>query len=294
MALVMAQIHENDMKLKPYYQIHVADVVDRAGMDGKSAYKQSKQALDEMATQIWRIEDIEKEIYRPKQLVSTHNIEEKDGFEYGYKNGTITMVLNPALEPYFVQLAHYTKYELNHYMKFQSWYSMRMWELLSAWKDVLHKGDKWHCSLSEFRELMDCADKYPATKDLIQKTLHEPLEELNATELAFDFDKVFAKGVKGRPPVVGLEFYLKTPKGKKSYSAILEEWSLDDGRKRCIERGRSWKITDKNLVECLPIIKTNGAWELYKRFAMKEASNDRMEDVAKFCNAAILKEAGLK
>ena len=39
-----------------------------------------------------------------------------DGFGCAYKDGMITIVLNPALKPYFIELAHDSIYELKHYM----------------------------------------------------------------------------------------------------------------------------------------------------------------------------------
>lgn len=290
MALVLSQIQENDMKLESYYQIHVSDVVERSNMDGKNAYKQINQALDELAMQIWRIEDVKNEIYKPKQLVSTHNIEEKDGFEYGYKNGIITMVLNPALEPYFIELAHYTKHELNHYMKFKSWYSMRIWEILSAYQDT----GKWHVSLEEYRKLMDCENKYPLAKDLIQKTTAEPLEEMKGTDLEFTVQKVFAKyHGKGRPPVVGLEF--KMVHSLLNDDEILAKWAEhSEEHARMINKlHASWKVTAACLRKYLPIIKLEGARKLLRQFEQMEASGSKrkMDSKEKYCNAAIKKAA---
>lgn len=96
---------------------------------------------------------------------------------------------------------------------------MRLWEILSAFKDT----GKWFVDLDEYRILMDCDDKYKDVNLLIKKTLSEPLEELKETELAFEYEKVFAKySGKGRPPVIGLNFYLI--KAAKSDMDTLKEW----------------------------------------------------------------------
>lgn len=289
MALVLAQIQENDNKLKPFYQMDVSDVM-KAGEVGRSAYQEAKKALDELARQIWSIEDVEKEIYRPKQLINTSTLESKEGFEYGYNNGVITIVLNPALEPYFVEMSHYSRYELKSYMKFKSWYSMRLWEILSAFRDT----GKWMPAMEEYRKLMDCEKKYPLTKDLINKTTAEPLEELKGTELEFTVEKVFAKHHgKGRPPVVGLDF--KIVKSLLNDDEILSTWAkhTPDHARMIDDLHHKWKITAACLRKYLPILKMDGARKLKRSFEQKQApgSKRKIDDLEKFCNAAIKKAA---
>jgi hypothetical protein len=62
MALVLAQIRENDSHLKKYYQMNASDIIRHSELSGLSgsAYQVAKKALDELARQIWSIEDIEK------------------------------------------------------------------------------------------------------------------------------------------------------------------------------------------------------------------------------------------
>ncbi len=289
MAMVLAQIHDNDMKLKPYYQVHVSEVVERSQMDKMSAYKQCKQALQELARQIWSIEDLGKKIFRPKQLVNTSTLENKDGFEYGYKDGMITMVLNPALEPYFIQMAHYSRYQLKYYMKFRSWYSMRLWEVLSAYRDT----GTWYCPLEEFRQIVGCEKKYKDTNLMIKKTLSEPLEDLANTDLAFEFKKVYAKyHGKGRPPVVGLQFTLL--KEKLTNDEILKQWADHSEEHEVIlhELHDTWKISKANLVKHLPSLRIRGAKKLIRQWQIKEQSNRKIDDRGKYCNKVFCKEAG--
>ena len=98
----------------------------------------------------------------------------------GYKNGIVTVLLNPQLAPYFIQIAHYSKFQVESYMHLKSWYSMRFFEILSAFRDT----GEWVVGLDEYRQLMDCWEqkdnydrvkkdkkgnpvmKHPMTKDL--------------------------------------------------------------------------------------------------------------------------------
>ena len=295
MALVLAQIHDNDMKLKPYYQMNVADVVGAADLKGKSPYSEAKKALDELASQVWSLEDIEKKIYKPKQLINTSTIEDKDGFEYGYNDGIITVVLNPALEPYFLNLAHHTSYELNHYMKFKSWYSMRVWELLSAFRDT----GVYVVSINEYKELMDCAEKYVYKKSgktnvslMIKKTLSEPLEDLKGTALEFTVEPVLTRSGRGRPSVSKLRFELVrknlTPEQQIEKWRDKKWWSGKHER-RLNEAMKRWKISISHLAKHLPDLGIDGLGDLIKQFEQKQLSNNRMDDVAKYCNSAFLR-----
>lgn len=288
MSMVLSQIQENDMEFKPYYEMHVSDVI--FDNDGGSAYKLAKKAFEELAGAHWMLEDEKRLYFKPKNLLDTTKDKDVDGFETAYDNGNITIAINPSLKPYFLQLAHYSKYELNHYMRFKSWYSMRLWEILSAWKD---RG-KWTPTLSEYRELMDCETKYPLAKDLIQKTTSEPLEELKGTDLEFTVHKVFAKyHGKGRPPVVGLDFRLVN--SLLNDDEILAKWaehSREHARMISKLHG-TWKITAACLRKYLPDIRLEGARKLLRQFEQMEAqgSKRKIDDRAKYCNAAIKKFA---
>lgn len=280
MAIVLGQIHENDMQLKPYYQMRAADIV--RSTEGGSAYEQCKTAFIELASAVWLIEDIQAQEFEPRNILDTTKTEKKDGFKTAYKDGVITIAVNPALEPYFVQMAHYTRYELANYMKFKSWYSMRLWEILSAYKDT----GKWQVPLDEFRRLMDCEKKYPSTKDLIQKTLAEPLQELKGTDLEFTFEKVFNKfSGRGRPGVVGLEFHLV----KKASSAedLLTDWkAYSPEYRQLIERLLGFKVKPRNITKYAKEMGVKGVAKLLTDWQKKMLTNDPIKDKERYCNKA--------
>lgn len=289
MALILAQIHENDNKLKPYFELHATDVIVGSSDSGRT-YKDIQQAFKDLASAVWIIEDIELKKFEPRNLLDTTKTEKKDGFKTAYIDGRITIALNPALEDYFIALSHYTRYELKHYMKFKSWYSMRLWEILSAFSDK----PKYHVSIADYRKYMDCEKKYPKVRDLIIKTTAEPLEELKGTDLEFTVTPVLAKyHGKGRPPIVGLDF--RFVKSLLSDDEILKQWAdQGDAQARMITKlHNDWKITAANLKKYLPILKMEGARRLLRQFELMEApgSKRKIDDKVKYCNAAIKKAA---
>jgi len=286
MALVLAQIQDNDMKLKPYYQMHASDVV--MNNDGGSAYDHCKRAFEDLASVHWMIEDIEAQEFAPRHILDTTKVKKKDGFETAYKKGQITLAINPALEPYFIGMAHYSKYEIGNYMRFKSWYSMRLWEILSAYQDT----GAWYAPLEEYRKLMDCEKKYPLTKDLINKTLAEPLEELKGTNLEFTYKKVFSKfHGKGRPPVIGLEFHLI----RSRLTKVPQGWfDTSERHNRVLTRLiQKWKVDQAHICKYAEALTLDGMAEIERQFVDKENSKNKIENKKKYCNAAFVK-AGKK
>jgi hypothetical protein len=287
MALVMAQIRENDHKLKKYYHVYASNVITSADLKGKSPYAVCRKALDELAAQIWRFEDVDKEIYRPKHLINTSTIDKKDGFEYGYKDGLITVVLNPFLEPYLVELSHYTRYQLESYMKFESWYSMRLWEILSAFRDQ----GWWYVPIDEFRKLMDCEKKYPNVYDLIKYTLTEPEKDFKGTQFEFEVDQIKANTPgKGRKPVVDLEFRFK-----REMKTIPPSWYRTSKTHDFVlkELVQKYKVEEINIIKYGRFLGLEGLSKLRYQFETKQLSSKKINDFAKYCNKVLI-EAGEK
>ena len=129
MAGVISKIDIKDKTFKNYYQFHITDFIQE-GQDERSFYKEIKKAFKELADMSAFIEDYDSSKFAVRHFLNTSDV------RCGYDNGTITIVFNPLLAPYFLSLAHYTNYQLKWYMTFSSWYSMRIYELLSAYKDT--------------------------------------------------------------------------------------------------------------------------------------------------------------
>lgn len=268
MANVLAMIKEDDIDLRPYYEMHISDVIPNTEVD---AYTKIKAAFIELSQLHWLLEDLDRKRFEVRHLLNTSDVNCR------YENGVITIVLNPILKPYFIELAHYSVYELKHYMHFSSWYSLRMFELLSAYKDT----GVWWVSIQEFRQLMDCENKYPEVKDLLKKTLFEPLQELESTDVAFSYETkhdVTYRG-RGRKPVIAIEFQLKKVKVKE----VPKSWfEFSDEHKNVLLRLRSWQVTDTNIVRYAKVIGMEKANKMLYEWQLK---GNEIQDKAKYCNA---------
>lgn len=291
MAKVIDQVRDDDMRLRDFYQIRIQDIIEDSSVSKSGVYNSVQSALYELAQIVWEFASLDNSQYYLLHLVDTtkqHRV--------GYKDGVITMVMNPQLEPYFIQIAHYTKYQLKNYMTLRSWYSMRFFEILSAFKDT----GEWVVSVEEYRMLMDCWHekdqkgkvkvdkdgnpkvKYPNINSLIKYTMTEPLQELAETELAFTYEAIYEekRNSKGRKRVTAFRFRMNNlPR-----TSIPASWLTNEVVSRTIQQLRKWKVTDRNIALYLEDVGTKKANELVYEWQMKENSDKRIDDKVKYCN----------
>lgn len=299
MARVLDQIRDDDFELRAFYQLRISDVVVEAGVKPESVYKEVEGAILELLGVIWTFKSPDSLEWRARHLLDTSKDETA-----GYKNGIISIPLNPALSDYFINVAHYTSYQLSHYMRLKSWYSMRFFEILSAFKDT----GIWEVTIEEYRALMDCGPvldkrqqpkkdktgkvlmKYPLVKDLVHYTTKEPLDELAESDVAFTMQPVYEaeRTTRGRPKIVRLRFELN----QKQQTKIPASWLSDPITASLIERLRAWKVTDRNIALCAPTLGREGVKKILREWDLKATHpTDRINSKEKYCNTAISRAA---
>ena len=274
MTNVMAQIKRDDKDFKSFYQLHITDLVDNDA-HLPSVYKEAKKAFDQLTDLKWLIEDLENKRFAFRHLLNTSDA------KCGYKDGNITVVLNPLLKDYFIEMAHYTTYDLKWSMTFTSWYSMRLFEILSAFKDT----GIWYVSISEYRKLIDCESKYPEQKDLIKKTTEMALLELEKTNMAFSVETILDKNHKGRgrKPVVALEFKLK--KVQPKIKEIPTDWFSNPEHVKLLDKMKKrYQISDVNIVKYSNFIGLSEVKKLLQSWDIKEASAEPIKNKLFYCN----------
>ncbi|RZK30010.1 MAG: RepB family plasmid replication initiator protein, partial [Hymenobacter sp.] len=285
-ARVIDQIRDNDYQLREFYQLHISSILEGTDIDTETAYAKIKGALYELADVKWEFESIDHKEWYFRHLLDTTREQ-----RVGYKEGVITILLNPQLAPYLVKAAHYSKFPLNGYMNLKSWYSMRFFEILAAWQD---KG-YWEVTVDNYRQYMDCWHeidkrgqikkdkngqplvKYANTRQLIINTMKEPEKELAGTDFEFTFTPIYEtdRSGRGRKKIIRFRFELKKgPMLKEIPASWLEH--VDTGS--IIVRLREWKVTDANIVKYATILKQQGVLELLKAWDAKNRSNRHIDD----------------
>lgn len=300
MARVLDQIRDDDFKLRDCYQMRLGDIVDTAGIIKRAAHQEVEGALLELAAAVWVFQGLEGE---SDQWYIRHLLDTTRDVRVGYKDGIITVILNPQLAPYFIQVAHYTVYKLDKYMSLRSWYSMRFFEILSVFTDTGH----WDVSIDNYRQYMDCwhqldkrqrpkkdkegnpVMKYPKISDLIHRTTTEALEELADTDLAFKVVPCYEeeRAGPGRKKIIRFRFELL----KKPLTSIPAAWLNNAATRAVVENLRKWKVSDKNIAAYVPILKQQGANKIMHDWMIKQASDNRIDNLEKYCNAAFVRAA---
>ena len=299
MARVLEQIKYGATALCPAYTVGVMDLIKDTNLDPRDVYKYAKAAVDELADVRWNFEDLEKKIYIPRHLLNTSLPEEEAS---RVNEGLVTIVLNPALAPYFVNLAgSYTTFNVSRYLELSSWYSMRLFEMLASWEDT----GVWYVSIEDYRLVMDCGPqldrldkpkkdkagnllmKYPATKDLIEQTVARSQPDLADTPYAFEYVALLeAKAGTGRRKISHLEFRLLRPKR----TVIPAEWLAEEASARLIAGLRKFAISDHNILEYWDVLTPAGLRKLLREWQLKENGPDRINSKVSYCNAALVRE----
>lgn len=305
--LIVAQM-KADGEFKPYYQIRAADIIRETGLNRDEVYYRISRVVFELAHVVFFFENPKEEIIIPRSLLDLTRFENPAG----YHKGVLTVAFNPALKDIIMELAHYSDYELSAYLRFSSWYSMRLWELLSAFRDT-----GWmELPIDEYRDLMGCGYvlnprtnepiidkktkkpkvKYPEAKDLIKKTTSEPLKELADTELAFTVSGVEdkLKVGRGRRPIVAVRFELLHK--QRSTKEKLQMWcNTSDTFKKTYERLKKYKIEDEYIAKYTKAIGKEELNKLLHIWDLRQlpTSKEPILNPEKYCNK-VFKEVGEK
>ena len=299
--LLIAQMKEEG-EMREFYHIQASDIVQATDMDRYEVYSAMRAVIFELMHVFFVFENEKEEIILPRHLVDTTRFENP----IAYRNGVLTIAFNPTLRDMIMQLAHYSDYELSAYLRFSSWYSMRLWEILSAFKDT----GWWQPSIEEYRNLMGCGYvynartgklktdkegnpkymKYPNTSDMIKFTTSEPLKELKGTELEFTVEPVTEKRVgKGRPKLIAVRFNLVFH--QLSNAEKIERSSNDNPKfKNAVERLRKWKISDENIVKYTHVIGSERINQLLYSWQIKNTSKDPIGNPLVYCNKVFVAE----
>lgn len=300
MGFIAAQIKE-DGKLSEFYQIPANKIISETGLDKKEVYKRMKGVVYELANVVFFFEDDEKHLVVPRHLLDTTRFQNPAG----YANGKLTIAFNPQLNGFVNAMSHFSFYELQQYVNFGSWYSMRLYEILSAFKDT-----GWaEFNIEYYRELMGCGVeldrsgkpkqnkktgkpkyiKYNNHFDAIERTTAEPLKEFKGTELEFTVKSINAEGSgRGRPPIVAVRFDLVNT--KKTNNEKLTSWIEKSTEfKKIYDRLKKFNVSDDVIVKYSKAIGRKKLQELVSEWELRQipSSNNKILNPEHYCNKVL-------
>lgn len=299
-SLAIGQIKDKD-KINEVYHIRAADLIRQTDLSRQAIYRHMKDVIYELSNICFYFDSESSDTIIPRHLLDTTRYENP----VEYRNGILTIAFNPALHNLITELSHYSQYELDAYLKFSSWYSMRIWELLSAYKDT----GWWRVEIDQYRDLMGCGPtlndkgkpvnkngkaqmKYPQNGDLVKHTTKEPLEELKDTELEFKVTPLFEKKTSnGRPSISHLLFELvNKPISIKDQIKLLHEKDVDFAK--VYETLKKWSITDENIAKYASAIGKQRIYQLNYAWMQRNMPGAKLPIInkEKFCNKVFIEE----
>ena len=299
LARVLDQINHNGTELCPLFQVSLESIISAGQLTRENAYVEVKSAVRQLARVVWQLKCLPGGQWQPRHLLDTTK-----GEAVGYHNGVITVALNPQLTSYLVNPQHYSTFKLEEYLKLSNWYSMRLYELLAAFRDT----GVWEVSIEEYRKLMDChyqTDKrdrvlkdkdgkpklkYANAADLIKRTTAVPILDLAVTEMAFKVTGLKADcGALGRRRIVSLRFELLQPQPAKR---IPEAWLTHPETKDLVEKLRGkWKVKEASIARYAPVLGREKIAKLLTEWELKENSMLPITDREKYCNTVFVRAA---
>ena len=145
-------------------RIDIAELVDRSGLSSNAYYERAAEAAEVLLDQkiFVRTDAGRWRGYNLLSFVEPHP-------------GHINARFNPDMRPFLLQLKRrFTRYILGHVLRFQSPYSVRIYEMAMQFQDVGHRT----LPLDDLRETLDVAQKYPRFYDFKRRILDQAVKEI--------------------------------------------------------------------------------------------------------------------
>jgi hypothetical protein len=145
--------------------VHISDLLDKGGISGNGYYERAAEAADQLLNQkiFVRTEAGRWRGYNLLSFVEPHP-------------GHIVARFNPDMRPFLLQLKRrFTRYMLEHVMRFGSPYSTRIYELAQQFADIGYRT----IPLDDLRHILALDEKYPRFYDFKRRVLDQARKEIN-------------------------------------------------------------------------------------------------------------------
>lgn len=191
--LAISQIALEDTDLKTY-TCRITDLASFLEISQDNIYRDIEGTIDSLMSKVITIKDKSK---KPK----------KSG-EYPYKkfhwvdtcyysSGVITLKMSSELKPYLLGLNHlFTEYGYECILRLPTSYSIRLYELLASYKNLINPYSPSYKPLNLFPQIQkddnelifsldylksyfNCEDKYPYNKDFISRVIDSAVKAIN-------------------------------------------------------------------------------------------------------------------
>lgn len=178
--LILVQIGKNDQEFKRY-RIRIRDYAEAIGSRSKSIHKELKNTVRNM---------LDRKLYIPKEKGGWLQMNLIASGEYIPEDGILEIEITPKLRPFLLGLKdNFTTYDIKNVLSMQSFYSVRIYELLK--KEVYH-GRGLDIRVEELREKLDIGQGQYKSYNLFKKRviLQAQRELSEKSDLSFEFEEI--------------------------------------------------------------------------------------------------------
>lgn len=170
--LMISQIVKQDTELKKY-MCRIQDFAEFFGISPQNIYVEVKKMTSELLKLQVHIGTGNPR--QPWKTINWFNCAEYDG------QGGITLCLSEQIRPYVLELSKwYTQYQLKHIKKMNSFYGIRLYEILKC------DDNKSRESVSEFlyeieklKEMLGCEGNYKRISDFKKFVIEKAIDEID-------------------------------------------------------------------------------------------------------------------
>ena len=170
----IAQIDAKQSLTENYrFEITASGVADLAGLDSLSnAYRDLKKAADKLYDRSVVIDDPDPD----NPQITQRKTRWISSIDYVPREGKLALNFSIGIIPYLSQLSHeFTKYKLKHVARFESVYSIRLYELLVQWSSV---GER-EIEIEWLKKQFQVEDKYDRLSNLKSRVIDPAVNEIN-------------------------------------------------------------------------------------------------------------------
>ena len=187
MLLLLSQIHPAQQDVSNKITIHAQDYSKRTGLNFDQSYKDIKNGCRELMKTIITMKDAKAKTTEECVVVSWMKYHENEG----WLEATFSVWIMPFI--HLMARNGYTTIAINEALKFKSFHTIRLYELLMQWEST----GKRYISIMDLRNAFQLPKtSYPAFKDFRVRVLEPAVKEIVAKtnwEIKWDMVKTGRK-----------------------------------------------------------------------------------------------------
>lgn len=170
--LLVTQVVKEDKDLKTY-TCRIQDLAKFLGIDSSNLYRDIFEFCNGLLGKKVRIYTGNPK--QPWDIFQWVQLARYDG------NGTLTLMLSEQIKPFVIELnSYFTKYQLGNVLAMQSYYAIRLYELIKCQDGITREEKDFHeFSITYLREYFCCENKYKKIIDFKRKVIETAINEIN-------------------------------------------------------------------------------------------------------------------